>query len=47
MQRVPVKLGLRGVDRVEVLEGLNEGEAVLPLAGAPADGVRVRVAAAE
>ena len=47
VQRVPVTLGLRGVDRVEVLEGLTEGEAVLPLAGAPADGARVRVAAAE
>jgi hypothetical protein len=29
--RVPIALGLRGVDRVEVLEGLTEGEAVLPL----------------
>jgi len=47
VQRVPVTLGLRGVYRVEVLEGLTEGEAVLPLAGAPADGARVRVAAAE
>lgn len=45
--RVPVTLGLRGVDRVEVLEGLAEGEAVLPVAGAPAEGARVRVADAE
>lgn len=45
--RVPVTLGLRGVDRVEVLEGVSEGEAVLPIAGAPAVGARVRIASAE
>lgn len=28
--RVPVKLGLRGVDSVEVLQGLNEGDTVIP-----------------
>ena len=28
--RVPVKLGLRGVGSVEVLQGLNEGDTVIP-----------------
>ncbi len=45
--RVPVTLGLRGIDRVEVLDGLAEGEAVLPVAGAPAVGRRVRIAPVE
>lgn len=44
--RVPVTLGLRGLDRVEVVEGLSAGDRVLPLAGAPAPGTRVRVRAA-
>ena len=47
VQRVPVTLGLRGIDRVEVLGGVIEGDAALPLAGAPAEGARVRVASAE
>lgn len=44
VERVPVTLGLRGLDRIEVIEGLAEGEAVLPLANAPAPGRRVRIA---
>jgi len=46
VQAVPVTLGLRGLDRIEVIEGVAEGEAVLPLADAPAPGSRVRIAGA-
>jgi HlyD family secretion protein len=44
--RQPVKIGARGAGRVEVVEGLAEGEQVLPAAGAtPAEGKAVRIAA--
>jgi HlyD family secretion protein len=39
----PVRLGLRTLESVEVLEGLSEGELVLIGAAAPAPGRRVRV----
>lgn len=41
VQTRPVRLGLRTLDEVEVLDGLAEGDTVL-LAEAPADGARVR-----
>ena len=43
--RVPLELGVRGPDRVEVLSGLAEGDLVLPASeAAAAAGERVRVA---
>ncbi len=39
--RQPVRLGLRGAGRCEVLAGLNEGEAVLPASAALGEGRRV------
>jgi HlyD family secretion protein len=43
-QRRPVKLGVRGDSRVEILEGLREGDQVLPATGvAINEGKRVRV----
>lgn len=45
-RRQPVKIGARGAGRIEVLEGLREGEAVLPAARTNVhDGQRVRVSA--
>ncbi len=41
-RRQPVRLGLRGAQQVEVLEGLREGEMVLPAAAPVRDGSRVR-----
>ena len=46
VQRVSVTLGLRGLDRIEVIDGVAEGEAVLPLADASVPGTRVRIAEA-
>ena len=40
--RVPVKLGLRGVGAVEILEGLKEGDAVIPQTEKAVAGDRVR-----
>jgi HlyD family secretion protein len=43
-QRRPVKLGVRGDSRVEILEGLREGDQVLPATGVLIkEGKRVRV----
>lgn len=39
--RQPVRLGLRGAGRCEVLAGLNEGEAVLPASATLGEGRRV------
>ena len=39
--RQPVKLGLRGAGRCEVIEGLSEGEAVLPASATLGEGRRV------
>ena len=39
--RQPVKLGLRGAGRCEVVEGLNEGEVVLPASATLGEGRRV------
>jgi HlyD family secretion protein len=43
-ERQPVKLGLRGSDRVEVVEGLQAGEPVIAGAASPTPGARVRAA---
>ena len=43
-RRQPVRIGLRGPRQVEVLEGLREGDRVLPADAGVADGGRVRVA---
>ena len=40
--RVPVKLGLRGVGSVEILDGLKEGNAVIPQTDKAVAGDRVR-----
>jgi HlyD family secretion protein len=40
--RVPVKLGLRGVGAVEIVDGLKEGEEVIPQTEKAAPGDRVR-----
>lgn len=46
-RRRPVRLGIRGDSRVEVLEGLRDGDLVLPAGGAaPAEGDRVRASVA-
>lgn len=46
-QRRTVKLGVRGKDKVEVLEGLREGDLVLPASGAAVEeGRRLRLARA-
>jgi len=43
-QRQAVKLGVRGDDKVEILEGLREGDKLLPAAGlAVKEGNRIRV----
>lgn len=41
--KVPVKVGLRGVGRIEITEGLAEGEAAILPAGGALDGDRIRV----
>jgi HlyD family secretion protein len=43
VETVDVRLGLRGLGRTEVLEGLAPGDAVLPGDSAVAPGSRVRV----
>jgi HlyD family secretion protein len=44
--RVPVQVGVRGVNRVEILSGLAEGDLVVPVTdGRAAEGEKVRVAA--
>ncbi|NDP61389.1 efflux RND transporter periplasmic adaptor subunit [Polaromonas sp.] len=40
--RVPVKLGLRGIGSVEITQGLNEGDAVIPQTEKAVAGDRVR-----
>jgi len=42
-ERVPVKVGLRGVGSVEITAGLSEGDEVIPLYEKTAAGDRVRV----
>lgn len=42
--RRPVKLGLRGTGRVEILDGLRAGEAVIPVTAGIAEGKKVRPA---
>ncbi len=41
-QRVPVRLGLRGARAVEILEGLSEGDLILPTTASVSAGERVR-----
>lgn len=41
--RVPVKIGLRGVGRVEITDGLNEGEVAILPAGGAVDGDHIRI----
>ncbi|WP_374444782.1 efflux RND transporter periplasmic adaptor subunit [Stella sp.] len=41
-ERQPVRLGLRAMDRVQILEGVAPGEAVLPLTSAVGAGRRIR-----
>jgi HlyD family secretion protein len=43
----PIRLGLRGEGRVEVLEGLTPGERVIPTAAGIRAGQRVRPVAAD
>ncbi len=45
-QRQPVRIGLRGAQRVEILEGLREGDLVVPASVTVPDGGRVRPLAA-
>lgn len=45
-QRQAVKIGLRGVRQVEILEGLAEGDVVVPVTAPVADGGKVRIAPA-
>ena len=39
---MPVKLGLRGVGSIEIIEGLKEGDAVIPQTEKAVAGDRVR-----
>jgi HlyD family secretion protein len=39
----PVKVGLRGVGRVEIIEGVGEGDAVIMPAGGALDSDRIRI----
>ena len=41
--KAPVKVGLRGVGRIEITEGLTEGEVAILPAGGALDGDAVRV----
>ena len=41
-RRVPVRLGLRGARAAEILEGVGEGDRVLPATAAVSSGARVR-----
>ncbi|MBT9518859.1 MAG: efflux RND transporter periplasmic adaptor subunit [Methyloversatilis discipulorum] len=41
--KVPVKVGLRGVGRVEITDGLAEGEVAIMPAGGALDGDRIRI----
>jgi HlyD family secretion protein len=41
-RRVPVRLGLRGARAAEILEGVGEGDRVLPATAAVSAGARVR-----
>jgi HlyD family secretion protein len=41
--KVPVKTGLRGVGRIEITEGLAEGEVAILPAGGALDGDRIRL----
>jgi len=43
-RRRAVRIGLRGIRQVEILEGLEEGERVVPTTAAPGDGGRLRIA---
>lgn len=45
-ERQVVKIGLRGVRQVEILEGLTEGDIVVPVTAPVTDGGKVRVAPA-
>jgi HlyD family secretion protein len=46
-RRQAVKIGLRGPQRVEILDGLREGDLVVPASVTVADGSRVRTVAAQ
>ncbi len=43
-ERVPVKLGLRGTDRVEIASGLAADDRVIPIGASASPGQRVRAA---
>jgi len=43
-EKVPVKLGLRGADRIEIASGLDAGAPVIPIGAPAAPGQRVRAA---
>jgi len=43
-RRQPVRLGVRGTGKVEILEGIAAGDALVPAAVAVPEGKKVRVA---
>lgn len=47
VERISLRIGLRGLDRVEVIEGLQAGDRVLPARAAIEPGTRVRLQAAQ
>ncbi|MBS0243181.1 MAG: efflux RND transporter periplasmic adaptor subunit [Proteobacteria bacterium] len=47
IQRQAVKLGLTGGGKAEILEGLGQGDLVVPLTGSVKEGMRVRTKVAE